>query len=98
MKLKATRIKIEFDYEFLDGEKATFEYLSPTSKMIDKALTIKADDVTAQLDYTKATLKECLRGDEEAIDKMIDEQENESNIYEFKGLLDEELGKQKKRK
>ena len=96
MKLKAKRASITFDYEFKDGTSAKFQYCEATTKMIDESLEV-GDEIVDKLNFTKKTLKECIVGDAELKDKMIDELTYEGNIYAIKQQLDEELGKQNKR-
>ena len=94
-KFKANRKSFKFEYEFTDGTVEKVEYLEPTTKQIDKGITLD-DDVTERLTFTKDVLKECLKADEDIKSRIIEEQINDSNIYEFKVSLDEELGKLKK--
>jgi len=95
LKMKKTRKKIEFEYEFEDGAKENFVYTQPNTAQIKEALSIEDDDIKAQIDFTIKILKECIEGDD--VDKLIQEQE-QSNIFDFKEILDVELGKQKKRR
>jgi len=94
-KFKINRKSFKFEYEFADGTVETVEYLEPTTKQIDKGISMD-DDVEKRLSYTKDVLKECLKADADVVSKIIEEQTNDANIYEFKGSLDEELGKLKK--
>lgn len=98
MRLKVNRKKITFEYEFKNGEVVKIEYLEPTTQMIDSSTEIEPGDTKAQLSHVKEILKDCLKGDEGKIEALIDEQTSEANIYEFKAVLDEELGKLRKRK
>jgi len=95
MKLKQNRNSIKFDYEFLDGSIEKVVYKAPTTKQLRTALQISEKDINAQLDFTVNTLKECLES--ERVNEIIAEQE-EANIFDFKELLDLELGKQKKQR
>lgn len=96
-KFRKNRKSLKFEYEFEDGTVEKVEYLSPTTKQIDKSVSLDdSDSVLDRLDYTKDVLKECLKADAKVVDAIIEEQTNESNIYEFKVQLDEELGKLKK--
>ncbi len=94
-KFKANRKSFKFEYEFQDGTVEKVEYLEPTTKQIDKGISLD-DDVTKRLTFTKDVLKQCLRADDDVKSKIIEEQINDANIYEFKQQLDEELGKLKK--
>jgi len=94
-KFKASRKGFKFEYEFADGSVETVEYLEPTTVQIDKGVALD-DDVAERLTFTKKVLKECLKADDSVVTKIIDEQVNDANIYEFKAQLDEELGKLKK--
>ncbi len=103
MKLKANRKKIQFEYEFIDGATAQFEYLEPTTKMIDKASNIDIGDIKRQQEVIRESLNESIKvvKDDDEIDykeKLFEELEEHSNIYEFKASLDESLGKLRKRK
>ena len=98
MRLKLNRIKIVAEYELQNGEIIKIEYFEPTTQMIDTATEIEIGDTKAQLQHVKETLRECLRGDAEKIDAIIDEQTREGNLYEFKAALDVELGKLRKRR
>ena len=98
MKIKAKRESIKFDYEFPDGTTVGFEYVEPTSEMIDEGLEIDDGDTKAKLDYVKRVFRECIRGDEELKEKMIDDLMRNGNIYETKAALDEALGKHKAKK
>jgi len=93
-KFKANRKGFKFEYEFEDGKVEVVEYLEATTKQIDKGLKLD-DDVTTRLSYTKEVLQACLKADKKVIEKIIEEQTNDANIYEFKAQLDEELGKLK---
>ena len=95
MKLKQNRNSVKFEYEFLDGSVENVIYKAPTTKHLRSALKISNQDINAQLDFTIKTLQECLEG--ERIEEIIAEQE-EANIFDFKELLDAELGKQKKQR
>ena len=95
-KFKASRAKVKFEYEFEDGEVVVVKYLEPTTNQIDKSVDI--EDTKERLSYTKEVLKECLVCDEDVKEKLLQEQMQDSNIYEFKALLDEELANAKKRK
>lgn len=95
MKLKQNRNSVKFDYEFLDGSVEKVIYKAPTTKQLRVALQISDSDINAQLDFTIKTLQECLEC--ERVEEIIAEQE-EANIFDFKELLDIELGKQKKRR
>lgn len=94
MKFKAKRISVKFDYEFADGAEAQFEYLEPTTELIDGAFEHDGD-VAERLKYAKTVLRECLRG--ERVDDLIADMEKNGNIYEFKAALDTELGKRKRK-
>jgi len=94
-KFKASRKGFKFEYEFADGTVEKVEYLEATTKQIDKGLELD-DDVTTRLSYTKEVLQACLKADDAVVTKIIEEQTNDANIYEFKAQLDEELGKLKK--
>jgi len=96
MKIKAKRVSINFDYEFLDGTSTKFQYSEPTTHMIDESIGV-GDELADKLSFTKKTLKECISGDAELKEKMIDELTYNGNIYAVKQQLDEELGKQNKR-
>ncbi len=94
-KFKIDRKKIKFEYEFLDGTSVKFEYLEPTTEMIDKAVEI--DTPSGRMEFSKESLYELLQSDVDgAVEKLIEEQMRNGNIYEFKAKLDEELGKLKK--
>lgn len=96
-KFRAIRKKITFEYEFKTGETVKLEYFEPTTQQIDSSLSI-GDNVEDRLRHTKDVLKASLRADnDEFVDKLIEEQTEHANIYEFKNELDEELGKLKKR-
>ena len=94
-KFKKNRKSFKFEYEFEDGAVEKVEYLEPTTKQIDKGVALD-DDVVERLNFTKELLQECLKADAEVVSKIIDEQMNDANIYDFKAQLDEELGKLKK--
>ena len=95
-KFKANRKSVKFEYEFLDGTVEKVEYLEPTTNQIDRAMAFDDDnDVSERLDFTKEVLRECLKADDAVVSKIIEEQTNDSNLYEFKNSLDEELGKLK---
>ena len=95
-KIKLNRKKINFEVEFPDGAKFEYEYFEPTTKQIDKGVDI--DGVKERLAYAKETLSECLRSKADgAVEKLIEYQNENGNIYDFKGQLDEELGKLSKR-
>lgn len=94
-KFKKERKGFKFEYEFEDGTVEKVEYLEPTTKQIDKGILLD-DDITERLNFTKDVLKECLNADAEVVARIIDEQTNDANIYDFKAQLDEELGKLKK--
>jgi len=92
---KAVRKHIEFTYEFMDGTSAKVKYLEPTTQQIDESIDI--EDAKERLSFLKNTLTQCLRSDTDgAVDKIVAEQTTDGNIYEFKSVLDEELGKLKK--
>lgn len=93
--LKAKRRKLEFGYEFEDGTAATFEYLAPTTAQIDRLVTPQSQ--AEALKAGKDVLIECLVGDSDDVQKLIHEQMESANIYEFRETLDIELGKLKKR-
>jgi len=95
LKLNQNRRFIEFDYEFKDTSVVPFKYFQPNTIQIKKALEIKDDDIKTQLSYTIEVLKQCLEGQRK--DELIKEQED-SNIFEFKDILDEQLGKSSRRK
>ena len=95
MKLRAKRESIDFDYEFKDGTVVKFKYLEPTSEMIDRSIELDESGVKERMDYVKEVFRECVQGDSELVEKMIDELMNDGNIYEAKAQLDEELGKRK---
>lgn len=95
LKMNKNRKKIEFEYEFEDGLKENFVYKQPNTAQIREALSIKDGDIKAQIDFTIKILKENIEGNN--INKLIQEQEH-SNIFDFKETLDDELGKQNKRK
>jgi len=91
-KIKLQRKSAKFEIEFPDGAKYEYEYFEPTTKQIDKGLDI--DDTKGRLSYAKETLKESLKSKTDgAVDKLIEYQLDNGNIYEFKSELDEELGK-----
>lgn len=94
IKFKAKRDSLKFEYEFKDGSVEKVEYLSPTTKQIDRGVSLE-DDVEARLTFTKEILKECLKAGKGVKAKIIEEQENDSNIYLFKDALDKEMGKLK---
>ena len=94
-KFKKNRKGFKFEYEFEDGTVEKVEYLEPTTRQIDKGIALD-DNIMERLTFTKDVLKECLKADEEVVEKIINEQVNDANIYEFKAQLDEELGKLKK--
>jgi len=94
-KFKINRKSFKFEYEFADGTVEIVEYLEPTTKQIDKGVSMD-DDVEKRLSFTKDVLKECLKADTHVVPKIIEEQSNNANIYEFKVTLDKELGKLKK--
>jgi len=94
-KFKIQRKRIKFEYEFTDGDTAKFEYLEPTTKQIDKS--VELESVSEQMDFAKKTLRDCLVSETDgAVEKLIREQVEDGNIYEFRVALDEELGKLKK--
>ncbi len=95
-RFRKNRNFIEFEYEFEDGEVAKFKYLEPTTKMIDEGIDKK--ETKEQLDYIKNTLQECLVGDSEKKERMIEELYEDGNLYDFKGELDEAVGKLKKKR
>jgi len=91
-KIKLQRKSAKFEIEFPDGAKYEYEYFEPTTKQIDKSLTI--DDAKERLEYSKETLKDSLKSKADgAVEKLIEYQIENGNIYEFKNQLDEELGK-----
>ena len=94
-KFKASRKGFKFEYEFADGTVEKVEYLEPTTKQIDDGVALD-DDVSERLTFTKEVLRACLKADDDVVSRIIDEQINNANIYEFKTQLDEELGKLKK--
>ncbi len=98
MKLKAKREQIKFDYEFLDGSTKEFIYLAQTTEQVDNTVAIDEKDTAKILQTHKETLRACLRGTEEDIDKMLSELTTDGNMYDFKGELETALGKQKKKK
>jgi len=95
-KFKVNRKSVKFEYEFNDGTSEKVEYLEPTTNQIDEAISI-GEDVAERLAFTKNILRDCLKaGDESIVEKIIKEQTEYANIYDFKNTLDEELGKLKK--
>lgn len=95
-KFKNQRKNFKFEYEFEDGKEAVFTYYESTTKHIDKSL--KLEGVVEQLNFTKETLKECLKSEEDgAVEKLIKEQTENGNIYNFSKTLSEELGKSSER-
>ncbi len=92
LKMSQNRASIEFEYEFKDGTVEVLTYKAPTTKHVREALSIDDTDVKAQLDFTCKILSECISGNRVA--EMLEEQE-ESNIFDFKTSLDDALGKQK---
>lgn len=95
LQLKAKRRRFEFGYEFEDGTVATFEYLAPTTSQIDRLITPQSQ--TEALKAGRDVLVECLVGDADEVEKLIQEQTESTNIYEFRETLDIELGKLKKK-
>jgi len=92
LKVKQSRASIEFEYEFKDGTKEIFTYRAPTTLQVREALEIDGDNLKELLDFTCKAVKECLVG--KRVDELLKEQE-EANIFTFKALLDDSLGKQK---
>jgi len=91
-KIKLRRKSAKFEIEFPDGAKYEYEYFEPTTKQIDKSLSI--EDAKGRLDHAKETLSESLTSKTDgAVDKLIEYLIESGNIYEFKNELDEELGK-----
>lgn len=95
LKLKKHRASIKFEYEFEDGTVEELEYFGTTSNQIERAVSIKEDDVKGQLDFTVSLLKENIKGVN--VEKLIEEQ-RDTNIFDFKEILDIELGKLKKKR
>ena len=95
MRFKKHRAKVEFEYEFEDGSVETFTYLSTTTNQIEKSFGIKDDDVKGQFEFSMNILKENIVGNR-ADDLIVEIKEG--NIFDFKSALDDELGKQKKKR
>ncbi|WP_416768524.1 hypothetical protein ACM66T_10235 [Sulfurimonas sp. ST-25] len=95
LKLKLDRKKIDFEYEFADGTKETFSYLDPTTAQLE--CIVGAEGVKQGMQAIKTVMHGCLKsGGEGAVDKLVEEQTSSGNIYDFKSMLDVELGKLKK--
>ena len=89
---------VEFKYDFLDGETANFKVLEPTGKMIRESVSA-ASDIEKSLDLGVEQFKECLRTEQtEDIDKLITEQNEEGNIYDFIKEIMNLLEKEKTKK
>jgi len=97
-KFKQDRASVGFEYEFKDGTSAKFEYVEPNSKQIEEMVEVSEKGKTSKvLKLARKQLRENLRGDESAIDKMMDEFMQNGNIFkDLKEPLDEMVGKQKK--
>jgi len=58
------------------------------------SIALVTQDRINHVNYIKKLLKEQIKGD--GVEKLINEQIKEANIFDFKQKLDEELGKKKK--
>ena len=91
-KIKLQRKSAKFEIEFPDGAKYKYEYFEPTTRQIDKDIGIEG--TKERLTHSKEVLQESLKSKTDgAVDKLIEYQIENGNIYEFKRELDAELGK-----
>lgn len=97
MRISAKRDSIPFEYEFLDGTTEKFFYLEPTTAMITESVSLPAQDLKEGFERAIASFQNCIGGDKDAIEKMVDELNTHGNIFEVRAELDKALGKHKGR-
>ena len=94
MKKFSARLKeVKFEFEFSNGDVDEFSFRDMNTKQIKKFSN--ASDVG--LDDHIELLESNIKGNEASKRTMIQELEEDGNIFEFIGSLQEELGKLKKR-
>jgi len=97
-KFSAKLKSFKFEYEFLDGDTAEFEFRDLNTKQIKEFSGIANMDEDERYELHKKLLNENIKGDETLIFKMVEELEETGNIYDFIASLQDELGKLKKRR
>jgi hypothetical protein len=94
----AKRNSIEFEYEFIDGKKASLAYLSPTANDL---IAAAASENAKGADLVKSLIesfKSRINGDAKAIDRLIAEQSEQGDIFGLIGELESALTEERAKK
>lgn len=84
----AKRKSVEFEYEFIDGEKVTLNTRSLSSKEQEEFSSFSSYSDKSVINKFKSTLKTQLaKNDEKVVEKVISEQYEEGDIIEFSNSL-----------
>lgn len=97
LKIKAQREKIEFEYEFGDGTKITFNYVEANTSQIEASMELP-EEPKAFYEHAKKILKENILGDEALKEKLFADQQENGSMFELKRLLDAEIAQVKQKK
>ena len=95
----AKRKKVNFEYEFLDGNVETLEVRSLSSKEQSEIAKIGRDNSEDITDGFKKVLKlQLASNDKKLIDKVIKEQYEEGDLIEFSNSLSALIREEKEKK
>lgn len=96
----AKRNFIEFDYEFINGESATFTYTALSQKEVEAAMetTKNATQLEVMQYRTKQFKKQLSCEKKTLVAKLLKEQYENANTYELIASLDKLLSETKTKK
>jgi len=84
----AKRQKVEFDYEFLDGETKTLNVQSLSSKEQSQATKLLTEKDADVIDSFKKIIKlQLAQNEKSVIDKVVKEQYESGDIVEFSNSI-----------
>ena len=94
--IKVTTIDVEF--ELLDGTVAKFKFKDLNTEQSKRASKLADMDIEEQASFFREILEENLIGDEETKERVIDQLEEEGNLFQLTQQLMEDVGKQRKKR
>ena len=94
----AKRKTVEFEYEFLDGTKATLKARSLSTKEQEE-LQKEFEDEKNAIEGIKKSIRLALAGnDKDIVEKVINEQYENGDLIEFVGSINELIREEKEKK
>ncbi len=94
LKLKAQRKQVDFTYEFPNGDEVDFTFIAMNTKQLD--IVMDSEGGKEILKAQKKMIHKNITGDKKEIARMIEDLNENGNLYDFIGQLQEAAGKQKK--